>query len=191
MGQFIIGLRRVVRVTSEEVTVQTACLGAIHADTHPAIHLSMDTPSFIKPILFMAGSFGGQRHAPQTESLLSVWLVLLLLLPLLYFVVLSAPRAGLSGAGLTDFADDVADLVASSTAAEGGKSGGLNELFGKHKLSQRYGADLAMQQQAQVSERSCNCITHVLGEHKAVLRLVLVIDEHQTHAAVNVSRLWQ
>jgi hypothetical protein len=59
-------------------------------------------------------------------------------------------RAGLSGAGLTDFADDVADLVASSAAAEGGKANGLSELFGKHKLSQRYGADLTMQQQAQV-----------------------------------------
>jgi hypothetical protein len=62
-------------------------------------------------------------------------------------------RAGLSGAGLTDFVDDVADLVASSTAAEGGRSGGLSELFGKHKLSQRYGADLAMQQQSQVRAR--------------------------------------
>lgn len=59
-------------------------------------------------------------------------------------------RAGLSGAGLTDFADDVADLVASSTAAEGGRGSGLSDLFGKHKLSQRYGADLASQQQAQV-----------------------------------------
>jgi hypothetical protein len=56
-------------------------------------------------------------------------------------------RAGLSGAGLTDFADDVADLVASSTAAEGGQGSGLSDLFGKHKLSQRYGADLATQQQ--------------------------------------------
>lgn len=67
----------------------------------------------------------------------------------------SVIRAGLSGAGLTDFADDVADLVASSAAAEGGKGTGLSELFGKHKLSQRYGADLTAQQQAQV--RHCKC----------------------------------
>jgi hypothetical protein len=55
-------------------------------------------------------------------------------------------RAGLSGAaGLTDFADDVADLVAAS--GEGDKAGGsLAALYGKHRLSQKYGADLAMQQ---------------------------------------------
>ncbi|WIA21610.1 hypothetical protein OEZ85_000794 [Tetradesmus obliquus] len=55
-------------------------------------------------------------------------------------------RAGLSGAaGLTDFADDVADLVAAS--GEGGDKGGsLAALYGKKQLSQRYGADLATQQ---------------------------------------------
>lgn len=73
---------------------------------------------------------------------------------------LFACRAGLSGAGLVDFADDVADLVASSAAAEGGKSTGLQELFGKHKLSQQYGADLAVQQQMQV-----RLGLHVLLEH--------------------------
>eukprot|EP00775_Hariotina_reticulata_P005267 gene5267-5502_t len=53
-------------------------------------------------------------------------------------------RAGLSGAGLTDFADDVADLVA---AADGkGSSSGLAAAFGKQRLSQQYGADLASQQ---------------------------------------------
>lgn len=76
----------------------------------------------------------------------------------------AACRAGLSsGAGLTDFADDVADLVATSTALEGGKSTGLSDLFGKHRLSQQYGADLAMQQRAQVG-----------GSGVQVLRLVLI-----------------
>jgi U3 small nucleolar RNA-associated protein 3 len=44
----------------------------------------------------------------------------------------------------------VADLVASSAAAEGGRGSGLSELFGKHRLSQQYGADLATQQRGQV-----------------------------------------
>lgn len=75
-------------------------------------------------------------------------------------------RAGLSGAGLTDFADDVADLVASSTAAEWGKGSGLSDLFGKHKLSQRYGADLATQQQAQVGLMVCASVLHLTaGTH--------------------------
>lgn len=48
-------------------------------------------------------------------------------------------------AGVTDFADDVADLVAAS--GEGGDKGGsLAALYGKKQLSQRYGADLATQQ---------------------------------------------
>ncbi|KAF8059680.1 hypothetical protein HT031_005088 [Scenedesmus sp. PABB004] len=49
-------------------------------------------------------------------------------------------RAGLSGAaGLTDFADDVADLV----AASGGGGGGLGALLGKQRAGQQFGADLA------------------------------------------------
>lgn len=55
-------------------------------------------------------------------------------------------RAGLSGAGLTDFADDVADIVAANAAAGGGKGSSLSELYRKHRLSQQYGADLATQQ---------------------------------------------
>lgn len=55
-------------------------------------------------------------------------------------------RAGLSGAGLTDFVDDVADIVAANTSAPGGKGSSLVELYGKHRLSQQYGADLATQQ---------------------------------------------
>jgi hypothetical protein len=64
-------------------------------------------------------------------------------------------RAGLSGAaGLTDFADDVADLVAA--AGEGDKAGGsLSALYGKQRLSQKYGADLAMQQQSKVGAGWC------------------------------------
>lgn len=68
--------------------------------------------------------------------------------------------------------------MASSTAAEGGKGSGLSELFGKHKLSQRFGADLATQQQAQVGLTSCRCVRNVL----AVPRLVLVSNQHQMAA---------
>jgi hypothetical protein len=82
-------------------------------------------------------------------------------------VVIDDCRAGLSGAGLTDFADDVADLVA---AADGkGGSSSLAAAFGKQRLSQQYGADLASQQ-ARVSaiyqsklELSCGIVLKVEG----------------------------
>eukprot|EP00879_Flechtneria_rotunda_P011823 GHRR01012350.1.p1 GENE.GHRR01012350.1~~GHRR01012350.1.p1 ORF type:complete len:590 (+),score=268.47 GHRR01012350.1:166-1935(+) len=55
-------------------------------------------------------------------------------------------RAGLSGAGLADFADDVADIVAASSAADGAAGGSsMAQLYGKHRMSQRFGADLALQ----------------------------------------------
>lgn len=91
-----------------------------------------------------------------------------LLLQLLY-PCCSLPRAGLSGAGLTDFADDVADLVASSTAAEGGRASGLNDLFGKHKLSQKYGADLGLEQQAQVRRLGKGGVQGVVRMHAWLL----------------------
>jgi hypothetical protein len=74
---------------------------------------------------------------------------------MLVFCIAVCCRVGLSGAaGLTDFADDVADLVAA--AGEGEKAGGsLSALYGKQRLSQKYGADLAMQQQSKVGGGLC------------------------------------
>lgn len=53
----------------------------------------------------------------------------------------------MSGAGLTDFADEVADIVAANTAEGAGKGNSIADLYGKHRLSQQYGADVASQQQ--------------------------------------------
>lgn len=65
------------------------------ADMNPAIHFSVDTQSFNNPILFMADSCDVQRHALQTEILLSVLLLLLLLRLLLFDTFLHCLYPGL------------------------------------------------------------------------------------------------
>lgn len=94
-------------------------------------------------------------------------------------------RAGLSGAGLTDFADDVADLVAATSGDRPG--GSLAALYGKKQLSQQYGADLATQQNKvgwgsmlrvyyTVLAARCYCVHPTEQNHFAAISFIWNVD---------------